>query len=347
MLAAAAQADLPRTINEVVYRQEGVATLSGDTRSKAPLAIIGLLVVVTLVAIAITTRFGRVDDPGTVPAVPDSPSAAPTTSQRGSLTAVQSDLRQALNSDTWPASAGTSTAALTDCYEADPTTGDHCTFGATGKPLIVVYGDSFALNLLPTLDAAVGKDFSIKGLVNFDCTATALKLTSGGGENCAARAQRALTWTTQHHPALVIVAQNPRWLLSMSQGQGSSGSVQQWIASENALSTSWAPASTSLIFTSGSLPTNDASDCKLRGKTPAECVASTPSYYNDLANAERANTRLKYLDVAGWYCLVGQCPAFSGGTDILNSWWLTKEYATNAHVVADLRAQLSALGIRG
>lgn len=347
MLAAAAQADLPRTVNEVVYRQEGVATLSGNTRSKAPLAIIGLLVVVTLVAIAITTRFGQVDDPGTVPALPDTSSAAPTTSQRASLTAVQSDLRQALNSDSWPARSGESMANMVDCYDTDPTTGDHCVLGTKGKPLIVVYGDSFALNLLPTLDAAVGKDFSIKGLVNLDCTATALKLTSGGGDNCPVRAQRALSWAQKQQPTLIIVAQNPRWLLSMSQGQGSSGSVQQWIASENKLATAWASAGKSLIFTSGSLPTNDASDCKLRGRTPAECVASTPSYYNDLANAQRANTGLRYLDIAGWYCLFGQCPAFSSGTDILNSWWLTKEYATNSHVVADLRAQLSALGIHG
>ena len=309
--------------------------------------IVGLLVLLTVVVIAVTTRFGQVSNPGPVPPISESASASPTTGQRASLTAVQNDLRTALNADAWPARGGESMASMVDCYNTDATTNDHCVFGTDGKPLIVVYGDSFALNLLPTLNAAVGKDFSIKGLVNLDCPATTLTLTSGGGVNCPVRAQRALSWTQQHQPTLIIVAQNPRWLLSMSQAQGASGPVEQWISSEKTLASAWGAAGKQLIFTSGSLPTNDASDCKLRGKTPAECVASTPSYYNDLANAQSANDGTKYVDIAGWYCVLGQCPAFSDGNDILNSWWLTKEYATNAHVVADLRAQLSALGIHG
>lgn len=312
-----------------------------------PLTVVGLLIVLTLVIVAVTTQFGRVSDPGTVPAIPVVTSAATTADERPTLAAVESDLRQALNADSWPAHGGTSLASMIDCYQADPTTGDHCVFGTSGKPLIVVYGDSFALNLLPTLDSAVGKDYSIKGLVNFDCPATDLALTSGGGENCPTRAQRALSWTREHRPVLVIVAQNPRWMLSMGPSQGTNSVVQQWINSEKTLAKAWRSAGKELILTRGSLPTNDASDCKLRGKTPAGCVASTPSYYNDLLTAQQANSTQKYLDISGWYCVYGQCPAFSAGTDILAGWWLTKEYATNADVVADLRAQLSALGIHG
>lgn len=162
--------------------------------------IVGLLVLLTAVVIAVTARFGHVSNPGPVPPISESASPSPTTSQRSSLSAVQADLRAALNADSWPVRGGQSLASEVDCYDADATTGDNCVLGTAGKPLIVVYGDSFALNLLPTLDAAVGEDFSIKGLVNLDCPATTLKLTSGGGVNCPVRAQRALSWTQKHQP---------------------------------------------------------------------------------------------------------------------------------------------------
>lgn len=303
----------------------------------------GLIVLVTLIAVVIASRFGRVDNPGSVPLVSPSVPTETTTSVRSTAVTLQNQLRTALNQESWPGTVGTSLANMTDCYNVYPTIGDHCTFGTRGKPLIVVYGDMFALNLLPTLDAAAGKDYSIKGLVTLNCPITGLKLTSGSGTDCPARGQRALTWATEHHPALVIVAQNPQWMLSMDQSQGASGTVTQWIASENAFHKEWSAVGGTMAFTSGSLPNNDSSDCRLRSKTPAECIASTPTYFNDLAAAQQKNTTLSYLDIADWFCVYGQCPAFSDGKSILDGWWLTKEYATEPAVVADLRAQLTGL----
>lgn len=259
------------------------------------------------------------------------PAASVPPTKAGSLERALADqLTGALEAKKWPTLTPSSSAAAAaipteekdGCQLTSISDPGSCAFGDPSKPAIVVVGDSLGVALLPTVRAAYGDRYFIRGITMSDCVLIDLKVNFDNaklGDQCLATRAAAVQGIRQLHPVAVFVTENYQWLGRLTSGASGAAAQSEWRRAASSTAAQLGPLTTSLIFVTPPPGGVAIADCDTALSTPSACIYPIPAEWAEGAAAERAVAKgnVSVLNTVGWYCAPGgECPIFATGITI-------------------------------
>ncbi|MET3808436.1 peptidoglycan/LPS O-acetylase OafA/YrhL [Nakamurella sp. UYEF19] len=241
--------------------------------------------------------------------------------------ALQADVVRALSATVWPALSPSMEQEMTPrsypednagCTTTDLTNPDSCSFGSRTAKTIVVFGDSIALKLIPTVRAAFGDTYRIKGIVMAGCPLIDFPMSfpdDGNKAHCLAFRARAVTAALSAKPDVVIITDNYGATALNTGGEDNSSAWQR-----GATTTVGAllAGGTKVLLVTSPPKGPDLQSCYTKLSTPSDCTTKISTSWTDGFRAEQAvalATGAKLIDTHLWYCSAdGYCPSFSGTT---------------------------------
>jgi hypothetical protein len=236
---------------------------------------IALGVVVFLILwVSVLVRFAPDRSPGpeglgTTPSVvgTDGPSSA----------AIQADLGQALQAESWPDTTPPMDEAVggpqapdevLSCGTSPVVDREACSWGPTGGKTAVIVGDSIAMTYVTTVREAL-PDWRVISLGGFGCTFTEPLIANSVAsleDNCQARKQAAVDAINELKPDLVFVSnvQYPR----VPKGTDQPLTEEEWATSTLALVDDFAPSAGKVVFLAPPPADKDVNECYTRVSSP-------------------------------------------------------------------------------
>ncbi|WP_292702291.1 acyltransferase family protein [Microbacterium sp. 69-10] len=229
-----------------------------------------------------------------------------------------------------------------DCSNSDST---RCVFGDPSDPSILVYGDSLATTLLPTVRSAYEQDHRIRGLTRFACAVTdvSVEFASAKDEDaCLAHRQNVRSLVAAMKPSTVIVIQNYLWANKLSSGATGKSLEDEWRAGVTSLEKDLLAAGASeVLFVTPPPEGKSIVDCATAGSAPSACVSDIPGVWEQIRRVE-ASMSIKLLDETDMFCVENKCPVINGSTIIRrDNVHPTRQYAKQ--IAAEWRARAEAL----
>jgi hypothetical protein len=179
-------------------------------------------------------------------------------------------------------------------------------------------GDSMALKLIPTVLAAFGADYHIKGITLVGCPLIAFAMSfpaDGSKETCDTYRTQAVAAVIAAKPDLLIVTNNYGATIKNTAGGSNLDAWQQAVTSTIG---SLKGHAGKILLVSPPPGGADPAACYTKVSTPSDCTAKISAPWNDGFQAEKGAASLigvSYLDTHLWYCSTDNyCPVFSGTT---------------------------------
>jgi peptidoglycan/LPS O-acetylase OafA/YrhL len=242
-----------------------------------------------------------------------------------------SDLTTAAAATTWPRlspspeSADTAGIPLEEkdgCQLTDVDDATSCSFGDPRDPAIVVVGDSLGVALLPTIRAAYGAHYYIRGITMSDCALIDINVnfdSAALGNECLATRAAAVRAVRALHPRAVFVTENYEWLGRLQSGATGRAAQAEWARAAASTAAKLAPLTRHLVFVTPPPSGTAIADCDTAISTPASCLYPIPPQWTEGEAAERSLVRgnVSLLNTIGWYCDPAHtCPIFAEGITI-------------------------------
>ncbi|MGM7698599.1 acyltransferase family protein [Microbacterium sp. A84] len=254
-------------------------------------------------------------------------------------------LRLALAADEWPALSpapgdvaedGQSDERWQGCDRTDLSDPDSCWFPNDGAGrTALVMGDSTAINLLPTVRAALGEGWNVRGTTMAGCPQLPLHMnfrTEDLADICIPHQAAALELVASMKPDIVFVRNvytQVNWVSSKVAPED--GGTVEWGLALADLITELEKHATTVVVVQSPPLSAVLSECAAPGSAPAACVSKPDTDYRLVGDAERAVARatgIRYVNTEDWFCVDGACPSFAGNIPLKSdSTHTTKQYA--------------------
>lgn len=193
-----------------------------------------------------------------------------------------------------------------------------CTYGTSGSQ-ILVYGDSLAGTLLPTIRAAYEDDHRIRGLSMGACAVTDLDVTFNSAEteaDCMTHREAVINYVTANEPEIVFLIQNYEWARQLTSGAQGPALRAEWAEATQDLNDRILDAGAGTVVWVSPPPVGESIiDCATVTATPATCQTPIPDYWLNVHKAE-TSLPITYLDETDWFCADSICPVINEDTII-------------------------------
>ena len=190
-----------------------------------------------------------------------------------------------------------------------------CLFGDGEERSILVYGDSLATTLLPTVRAAYEEDSVIRGLSRFSCAVTDLDVQFASEEReskCMDHRRGVREVTRAMKPDIVFVIQNYAWAWALTSKAVGADLVREWRGASEGLRDDLIRAGAAqVVFVSPPPLGKSIVDCATATAVPSDCVATIPEIWMTVHAAEGEGD-LRYLDETDLFCVEERCPVLNG-----------------------------------
>lgn len=303
-------------------------------------AYVGLGVLALATAVVVTIALLPPTRPASTVAVstPVLPSAPAT----GSAAPFEAELTAALKTEEWPALA----PGVDDLADAKPeeealgcgtnnaTNPELCAFGDPALPTMIVFGDSTGLTLLPTVRAAFGEEYRVRGLSLAGCPVIELDMRfvdSQRERSCLQYRAEAIQEIQRSKPAVVLLTNTYTAALELTSKAGSQGAALEWSEALKTTAGSIASDTTKVLAVSPPPVGKLLEECATPLSKPRDCVSTVPDLWFTISNAESsALGKDRYVDTHTWFCApTNECPSFIGSTPLKrDAVHTTRQYAT-------------------
>lgn len=216
-----------------------------------------------------------------------------------------------------------------------------CVFGSDKAETVVVLGDSTGVALLPTVRAALGDTYNVRGMTKAGCVildVTFQKDRPEAGAECEAFEAAAVASINEIRPAMVILSNTAGSLSKIGSGMPVAEAGAEWQGGTQRLLEALKPSGAELVVVAAPPSGTPPMECATRVSTPRDCVykmsENTYITVNAMVEATQA-VGAKFIDTRRWFCNeAGYCPAFVGETptkrDDIHT---TKQYAVTLEAV--------------
>jgi len=229
-----------------------------------------------------------------------------------------------------------------------------CTFGSASSPRkVVVFGDSFAVSLIPAIRAAYGSSgVEIIGLTLNECTIADVTpwLLGKPFIDCKINRDWALNRITQINPEMLIMAENATFPISKSGARVSEGErTPLWAAGLRDTFKKLAESSIkSKIVYVGQWPIRDRSitdcvDAKLQISDFCVGKKENGSSLRRIASEMAKEFEINFVDSSRWVCSTYLCPPIiSNSPVIFDNAHLTETFSTKIGPI--IKSYLQSIG---
>lgn len=209
-----------------------------------------------------------------------------------------------------------------------------CVFGTDKAQTVAVFGDSTGITLLPTVRAAMGTDYNVRGMTKAGCISLDLEIQDdrpGFMTECAAFKAAAIEEINRIKPAIVFITNTSGVLGSLASGARGTVAQQEWLAGTVRLLDALKPSGSKLVIVTAPPGGKSPAECATRTSAPRDCMYEVNANFLDtaaamLSAADAAGAKL--VDTRSWFCSSGYCPSFVGNTPVKrDSVHTTKQYA--------------------
>jgi hypothetical protein len=276
------------------------------------------------------------------PAASSAPAASvsPTPESAGgpALTAVEAEIDTALTATEWPVL----TPSIDELYSTDRVTARAfscsetatCAADSVGLPDLVVFGDSTGGALLPTVHAAVGKEYAITDMSLANCESIDIAVRFPDAEfeqRCLQHRADSIAAIQAMKPAVVVIINSHGsavLLKSLAQGDARDA---EWSSAMQRTVDQVSAAAGRVVIVSPPPRGILLEECATPLSTPEDCVSTMPDVDLRLSTVESEATgaNVAHLDTSRWYCDAdGRCPSFAAGMPIkVDGVHMTKQWA--------------------
>ncbi|WP_427172161.1 acyltransferase family protein [Arthrobacter sp. 92] len=310
--------------------------------SKRQLTALGLCVaaVVTILSLGVTALVsaGGGAPAAASPSLAASLDGAPGTNQ-DRLTA---ELNAALARTDWPELKPSLDVILSDtrpeedgygCGKTDLAKPD-CSFDSGKSRTVVVMGDSTAITLLPTVRAALGDTYNVRGMTMAGCAALDIHVKADKpqfAEDCAKFQAQSIQTVNAIKPAMVFMSSTSGVLGQLVSGAPEEQAGAEWRQGTANELKSLAPSGAKLFVVAGPPMGKPPVDCATRTSTPQDCEYTVPPSFTITARAMKDATDAAgatFIDTRSWFCSGNTCPAFIRDTPLKrDAVHTTRQYA--------------------
>jgi hypothetical protein len=249
------------------------------------------------------------------------------------------EIATALSATEWPAtdpafdaldkSAGAQEWISDECLNIYSNVRDSCVYGdPASEKLAVLLGDSTAVSYLPGLIGPLtNAGYRIQVLTMFSCPAYDVAVGPVGSEAarvCDLQHSWVYDYVAELQPDMVLMSSLAGSVVKLASGtEPPEALVEYGTAAQNTIER--LSASSGEIVVIGPPPANDrpVTECKTPTSVPSDCAYPASELYDRVVQAEAAAVAAvpgaaRYIDVTGWLCNRGRCPAFIGTAPV--SW---------------------------
>lgn len=258
-------------------------------------------------------------------------------------TRLSAQIDAALSATAWPELSPSFNNILTEGLPEEDSAGcgntdltkPTCVFGTDKAQTVVVFGDSTGITLLPTIRAAMGDTYNVRGMTKAGCTMLDLETKDdrpGFMAECDAFKAAAIDEINKTKPATVFMTNTSGVLGALASGARGTVAQQEWQAGTARMLESLKPSGAKLIIVTAPPGGKAPADCATRTSAPRDCMYQIPANFLDTATAMQSAADAadaKMIDTRSWFCgSSGYCPAFVGNTPVKrDTVHTTKQYA--------------------
>ena len=291
---------------------------------------LGVVAAVTLGAVAVgATLVMQSGVSGSVSSVP-SPGARPAPGPGMDQTELTARLDEALDSSDWPALTPPVDTILSDtrpdednagCGHTDLVKPD-CSWDNGKRQTVVVLGDSTGITLLPTVRAALGDAYNVRGMTMAGCAAVDVQVkadTPRFAAECEQFKAASVRAINELKPALVLISSTPEILSHLVSGVPEDRAGPEWRQGTIKVLTALEPSGARLIVLTAPPLGKPPVECATRFSKPGDCEYSLPQSHLLTAGAMQeaaATAGAGFIDTRAWFCSGSRCPAFIGETPL-------------------------------
>lgn len=281
--------------------------------------------------------------PGTSEPSSPAPSAAGSLSgpemNQSELTA---QLNAALASSNWPELDPSVDTILADTRPAEDNEGcgrtdlskPDCSWDSGKKQTVVVLGDSTGITLLPTVRAAFGETYNIRGMTMAGCAALDLKVkadTPQFAADCAKFKADSVKAINELKPAMVFLSSTTEILAHLVSEVAEDQAGPEWRQATASELKALKPSGAKLVVVTAPPLGKPPVSCATRFSTPQDCEYSVPASHLLTARAMKEAAEAAgaaFIDTRSWFCSGDECPAFIGQTPLKrDNVHTTRQYA--------------------
>jgi len=258
-------------------------------------------------------------------------------------TRLSAQIDSALSASTWPELSPSFNNILAEGKPDEDSAGcgntdlgkPNCVFGTEKAQTVVVFGDSTGITLLPTVRAALGETYNVRGMTKAGCVMLNVDIKDdrpGFLDECASFKSAAIDQINRSKPALVLMTNTSGVYGQLASGATGSVAAKEWRDGTESMIKALAPSGAKIVVVTAPPSGKVPSECATRTSTPRDCMYQIPKSFLETATAMKAATDAagaKLVDTRSWFCNSGgYCPAFVGTTPVKrDAVHTTKQYA--------------------
>jgi peptidoglycan/LPS O-acetylase OafA/YrhL len=320
-------------------RHDSAFDSRGSKRGRARLGLFAAAIVGAL-ALIITVVLPS-GGSGPVNSAPSSPTrAAPGAGMNQAALTAQLDA--ALASTSWPELKPSVDTILADsrptedndgCGHTDLTKPD-CSWDTGKQKTVVVLGDSTGITLLPTVRAALGERYNVRGMTMAGCAALDIKVKADKPEfaiDCDKFKADSIKAINKLKPAMVFLSSTSEILAHLVSEVAEDQAGPEWRQGTANELKALEPSGARLFVVTAPPLGKPPVDCATRFSTPKDCEYTVPRSHVLTAQAMQeaaAAGGAAFIDTRSWFCSGNECPAFIGGTPLKrDNVHTTRQYA--------------------
>lgn len=330
-------------------------------------AAAGITAVAAVGAALVVDGMGRhpVAETSPVP-VSGTPTPRPTEGDGGiggdaALTALQTELTEALSLKEWPELTPSMDSVVAD-YRRDPATDacsnpaypgvEKCTWGAADAPhSVVVVGDSTSVGYLPMLRALADSSngqLKVTAFGLYGCPFVDFETENGGAaynKACPGRKDLAIESVATMKPDAVFITNT--YIPLKKATNGVAFSPAEYRDGLKPFLDRLAPNTGRIVFLSPPPAQKNVRECYTPRSAPKSCVTQIPGRWKAMGSEELALAQQykgAWIDSRPLFCVGSSCPPFSAGMPVkFDDLHLTEEYSR--HIMNGVVALLAQQGI--
>lgn len=214
--------------------------------------------------------------------------------------------------------------AAAGCEQTDVTDPESCRFGnLDSDKTMVVVGSSVGLALLPTVAAAYGDEYLIRGFTMIGCPMLDIETSDKDAQAqqaCLEQRDATVQAINELKPAVILVTHSYSGIAGLVSGATGQAASAEWQAAAESFLTKTAPSESRVVFSPSAPAGKPVGTCATKFSSPEDCRFKVDAPYKlaqaaESAAAASSGGRARIIDTKGLFCTTANlCPAFVGDT---------------------------------
>ena len=291
---------------------------------------LGVAAAVTVAVVALGSTLVVASGVSGAPKSSLSPGALPAPGPGMDQTELTARLNEALGRSDWPALTPSVDTLLSETRPDEDSAGcgrtdlvkPDCSWDNGKRQTIVVLGDSTGITLLPTVRAALGDTYNVRGVTMAGCAAVDVQVKADSprfAADCDQFKADSVRAINRLRPAIVLISSTPEILAHLVSGVPENRAGAEWKQGTMSVLRALEPSGARLIVVTAPPLGKPPVECATRFSKPRDCEYRLPQSHLLTAAAMReaaAAAGAGFIDTRAWFCSGSSCPAFIGETPL-------------------------------